>query len=218
MGRALLIVAPLALAGSIVAGAFLPTEPPNEQPLGAIVTAGDFAFHEVRHHSVRQGTTPLPLLWSSPEKPSPQMERLRIPAIAVDASVVVAGRDERGSMVVPPDARTVVWYDFSSRPGTGGNAVFSGHFDYAGYGPAVFWDLRKLRYGDHIDLILSDGSIHRYQVVSSQTYPVSQIPVMDIIGPTAYEAITLITCAGRFDPSLRQYDERLIVRAQRVFW
>ena len=37
-----------------------------------------------------------------------------------------------------------------------------------------------------------------------------------IIGQTSTDAVTLITCTGTFDVASRQYDKRLVVRAERV--
>ena len=39
----------------------------------------------------------------------------------------------------------------------------------------------------------------------------------EIVGSTAQEIITLITCGGSFDASVGQYDQRVIVRAERVY-
>ena len=55
---------------------------------------------------------------------------LVIPDAKVDATIVTMGIDENGVMQSPHNAYDVAWYDFSARPGFGGNAVFSGHVDY----------------------------------------------------------------------------------------
>jgi sortase (surface protein transpeptidase) len=41
--------------------------------------------------------------------------------------------------------------------------------------------------------------------------------VNDIVGPTDKEVVTIITCSGDFDPKTREYNKRLIVRAEREF-
>jgi LPXTG-site transpeptidase (sortase) family protein len=214
--RILVLLFPATVLLGASAISLIPTVPASGQPTEAR-TAADLAYRELASRSAGQGSVVSPLNVTRPIIPSAPLERLRIPAIGVDAPVAKAGRDPRGVMDVPADAKTVVWYDFTGDPGTGSNAVFAGHVDYAGVGPAVFWDLRRLRFGDLIDVSRSDGTVYRYKVVSSQAYSLSEAPVMDIIGPTAFDAITLITCTGTFNSALRQYDQRLVVRAQRVW-
>jgi LPXTG-site transpeptidase (sortase) family protein len=165
---------------------------------------------------------PLP----SPALPSPTpagpplseapVERLLIPSIDVDAPVVVKGIDAEGVMQSPDNAWDVAWYDFSARPGFGGNAVFSGHVDYHDVGPAVFWDVRNLQQGDLIKVRLADGTEYHYTVSDLNSFEASAAPVADIVGPTPTEVITLITCGGTFDSTLRQYSHRTVARAQRA--
>jgi LPXTG-site transpeptidase (sortase) family protein len=142
--------------------------------------------------------------------------RLVIPSIDVDAAVVVLGVDNDGAMESPGSPVEVAWYDFSAQPGTPGNAVFAGHVDYHDYGAAVFWYLRDLTAGDEVAVQLADGTEYRYAVVSSQSYPFAEAPVQEIVGRTEDEVVTLITCGGTFDYGSREYDQRLVVRAQRI--
>jgi len=141
-----------------------------------------------------------------------------IPRFDIDAPVVVRGVDDNQVMETPSGPKDVAWYDFSGKPGYGSNAVFSGHVDYIDYGPAVFWNLKDLDLGDIIEIHLDDGTVYKYQVASRQNVPAE--PAADvltaIIGPTQQDVVTLITCGGTFDSSVGQYDERVIVRAERV--
>jgi len=163
--------------------------------------------------------TPEP--WTpSPGLPTPDtspMTRIIIAGAKVDAPLVMLSIDGNGVMQSTSNAYDVAWYDFSARPGAGGNAVFSGHVDYHGVGPAVFWNLRDLQPGDLVDVQLADGASYKYSVSALNCLPVSQAPISEIVGPTQSEVVTLITCCGTFDSSTRQYDSRLVVRAQRVF-
>ena len=136
--------------------------------------------------------------------------------IGVDAPISVKSTAPDGTMQPPNGPEDVAWYDFTARPGSGGNAVFSAHVDYHDYGPAVFAGLKDLPNGDVIEVHLADGTILRYQVVVSVTYAAADAPVEDIVGPTTRETITLITCTGLFDAASRQYSHRLIVRAERM--
>jgi LPXTG-site transpeptidase (sortase) family protein len=92
----------------------------------------------------------------------------------------------------------------------------SGHLDYINYGAAVFYRLRDLRPGDEIQLVLQDGTIVKYSVESLTVYDEATAPIPDIVGRTPNEAITLITCAGSFDPENLHYNKRLVVRGARI--
>jgi LPXTG-site transpeptidase (sortase) family protein len=142
--------------------------------------------------------------------------RVLIEAIRVDAPVTVKGLRADGVMDVPDGPEDVAWYNFTARPGMGGNAVLSGHLDYRNYGRAVFWRLEELRDGDVVEVRLEDGSVLRYRVSLKVSYDARTAPVPDILGPTIKEVVTLITCGGTFDSGSRNYSHRLVVRAERI--
>ena len=150
------------------------------------------------------------------------INRIAIPRFGVEAPIVVLGVDVNGVMETPDGPTKVAWYDFSARPGypvdeDGGNAVFSGHVDYYNYGPAVFWNLRNLELEDEIEVGLTDGTMYRYSVISRKQYNAATAPIREIVGDTPTEVITLITCGGTFDPGVGEYDDRVVVRAQRIY-
>ena len=110
----------------------------------------------------------------------------------------------------------MAWYDFTSRPGVGSNAVFSGHVDalYTGTpGEAVFYNLKDLEQGDSIEVRLADGTVYEYRVTVRYSVDPTTADVGSIVGPTQREIITLITCGGNLGT---EYDQRLIVLAERV--
>jgi len=144
------------------------------------------------------------------------LARLVIPSIQVDAPVVTLGVDGQGVMQSPRTAFEVGWYDFTAQPGTGGNAVFSGHVDFASVGAAVFWHLRELGPGDLVEVRLADGTDYQYVVISSTAYAGDDAPIADIVGPTGKDTVTIITCTGTFNREVRQYSHRLVVRAERL--
>lgn len=159
--------------------------------------------------TVRLTATPAPPVMAPPA-------RLVIPAIGVDAPVTVKGLGPGGEMEKPNGPEDVVWYNFTARPGMGGNSVISGHLDYHDYGAAVFWRLKELRDGDVVEVRLSDGSALRYRVFLKLSYDARTAPVSEIVGPTSKEVVTLITCGGTFDSASRNYSNRLVVRAERI--
>ena len=140
---------------------------------------------------------------------------LRIDRIGVAAPVEVRTTVEH-TMQDPTGPEVVAWYDDSAKPGAPGNAVFAGHLDFAGHGPAVFARLNELRAGDVVEVAGRRGGTFRYRVVWSRAYEAASGPWVELTGPTARQALTLITCAGPWDPALGHYRDRLVVRAVRI--
>ena len=167
---------------------------------------------------IRDAIAPPATPTAAPPPPSEApIASLAIPRFNVDAPIVVLSVDDDVVMETPDGPLKVAWYDFSTRPGFGSNAVFSGHVDYYNYGAAVFWNLRNLDQGDTIEVRLEDGTVYQYGVISRNEYNATTAPIQEIVGRTDAEVITLITCGGTFDPSIGQYDNRVVVRAQRVY-
>ena len=142
-----------------------------------------------------------------------------IDRIGVDAPVNVYGLDENAVPEVPlgsDAAEVVAWYNFSSKPGTGSNAVFAGHVTWNGR--AVFYDLQSLQQGDVIRLVGTDGNELTYVVSANFAVDPNDPDSLQVMQPTSSDVITLITCGGTFfdtdDPvSGGDYTLRVIVRA-----
>ena len=161
------------------------------------------------------GPTPTPTGQFPPGSDAP-VARLIIEKAEIDAPVVIKGVDAQGVMQSPDNAYDTAWYDFSARPGFGGNAVFAGHVDYIRVGKAVFWNLKDLEKGDLIQVRLQDGTVYKYAVNFREQFDAATAPVDTIVGPTPNETVTLITCGGTFNPTTHQYDKRLVIRAERI--
>ncbi len=153
--------------------------------------------------------------------PAAGVARLIIPAINLDAPVTPTEVSEDGQMPSPLTPEQVLWYDFSAlpgmggRPGAGGNTVLAGHVEMKDYGPAVFADLYSVKKGDEITVVLSDGSEYTYAAQTNRVVS-ADLPFNAIVGSTPEESLTVITCAGDFDPSTQDYNERRVVWAVRV--
>lgn len=161
------------------------------------------------------GPPPTPVAaWPPPSASG--IARLVIPAADIDAPVVVKGVDEARVMQSPDNAYDTAWYDFSAKPGWGGNAVFAGHVDYIRVGKAVFWNIKDLKQGDVIEVRLNDGTTYKYAVTYREFFDAATAPVDQIVGPTPVETVTLITCSGTFNTTTHQYDKRLVVQAERI--
>ena len=146
--------------------------------------------------------------------------RLRIPKYDVDAPVIVLGVDENGVMESPEGPWDVAWYDFTTKPGKEvGNAVFSGHVDWtfdSGPAGAVFWHLKDMVNGDVVEVVLEDGTVYKYSVISKELVDPDTADVGAIVGPTERDIVTLITCGGTFNYATGHYENRTIVRAERI--
>ncbi len=186
------------------------TARPPRQAFAALDTYSDFAWPATPVAPTVEPALPTPAPSKAP------VVRIKAPSIGVDAPIITRGLDAAGIMQDPPDPVSVVWYNFSAQPGYTGNVVLAGHVDYHNYGPAVFWDLRRLTVGDQVHVALQDGSSYTYQVASLAYYDAATAPVGEIVGSTPTETLTLITCGGTFNRRAGDYDKRLVVRAIRV--
>jgi len=142
-----------------------------------------------------------------------------IDKLGVNAPVSTFGLDEKLVPKVPYTATDVAWYDFSARPGTGGNAVFAGHVIWSG--PAVFYDLDKLEKGDEVRLQGYDGTQVVYKVSDVFQVDTDDPESLKVMWDTTKDVITIITCSGKFfetgDPILGgDYTHRLVVRGELV--
>jgi sortase (surface protein transpeptidase) len=140
--------------------------------------------------------------------------RLQIPSIGVDAVVERVGVTPEGNLGVPENVDDVAWYRDGPAPGAAGDAVIDGHLDWF-TGPAVFQGLSRLRAGD-LEMV-STGSGQRLTFKVSRVYTVSfeSSPpgLFDRAGPPR---MSLLTCAGPWDPVHETYASRLIVEAAEV--
>jgi LPXTG-site transpeptidase (sortase) family protein len=232
LGAVLVGTLVFAVVALVLAWALAPEQLPPQPQLSTSLTPVEPAT-EVPRPSARDGhlgSVPRATAPRDPAKASPpsatqaavssteriRPERLLISAIGVDAPLTRRGVDGDGAMQLPNGPEDVAWYEFTGSPSEGSNVVLSGHLDYRGYGPAVFYRLRELNTGDIVELRTVDGSLHRYAVSASVTYDGAGAPVSDIIGPTSREVVTLITCGGTFNGPPLGYSHRLVVRAEHL--
>jgi LPXTG-site transpeptidase (sortase) family protein len=142
---------------------------------------------------------------------------LSLPSIGVDAATTPMGMERDGvTPATPNSAWGVAWYHFTAYPGSGGNAVFSGHVDWYTGAPAVFGGLRNVGAGDPLYAVLPDGTPITYRVAYAQWVRPETADVNAIFGATGRDAITIITCGGAWDAVAKDYSHRLIVRAYRT--
>ncbi|UKS56347.1 class F sortase [Exiguobacterium acetylicum] len=138
--------------------------------------------------------------------------RIVIPTLDVKTNIEVVGKDKQGRMDVPKQTDQVAWYKYGAKAGQTGNVVLAGHLDDKD-GPAVFYDLAKLKKGQRIEVTGKAGQQVSYVVTNVMSYPVDEAPVGSIFGATVMNKLTLISCIGTFSES-KGYDQRLVVTAE----
>ncbi|MFC3502544.1 class F sortase [Micromonospora krabiensis] len=160
-----------------------------------------------------------------PARPAPDLPPLphtaptlvQIPTIGVRAEVVPVGADAAGVLEVPSLDRPGVagWYRYGASPGETGNAVIVGHVDSKA-GPAVFFDLGRLRPGDPIRITRADATVATFTVDGVTAYPKDRFPSALVYGPSDAAGLRLVTCGGRFDAASGGYVDNVIVLASRT--
>ncbi|MFE7892260.1 class F sortase [Streptomyces sp. NPDC004822] len=130
--------------------------------------------------------------------PSPP-DRIRIPAIRVDAPLTGLGLTSSGSLDVPPAGRPDLagWYESGTTPGETGTAIVAGHVDNAD-GPAVFYRLGAVRKGGTIEVDRRDGGTAVFTVDAVEVYDAKNFPDEKVYGPAARPELRVITCGGGY--------------------
>ncbi len=120
--------------------------------------------------------TPLPVPTRGPE----HVQRIIIPAIGVDAAVVLG--DDWESLKMGPG-----WHAGTANPGERGNCVISGHNDIFG---EVFRDLPDLKVGDLIQ-VQTRSATYTYEVTQTRIVEETEVSVLDA---TSTPVLTLYSC------------------------
>jgi sortase (surface protein transpeptidase) len=144
-------------------------------------------------------------------------QRVRIPALGVDAPVDAVGVRDDGAMLIPEDVRRIGWYRFGSAPADGeGATVLAGHVDSKAQGLGALGRLRELGVGDQIDVTLGSGDVARYRVVGKETLVKKRLPTEKLFARDGAPRLVIVTCGGPFIPELSSYRDNLVVIAEPV--
>ncbi|MFJ6793068.1 class F sortase [Streptomyces sp. NPDC091268] len=144
------------------------------------------------------------------------VQRVRIPAIKVDAPVMTVGLDAQGYIDAPPpqDPNLAGWYLNGISPGQSGSAVLVGHVDNA-QGPAVFYGLGSVRKGNHIEVERYDGRTAVFEVYGVEVFAKDAFPGARVYGDTGQPELRVITCGGGYSKA-KGYDGNVVVFARMV--
>ncbi|MCL8013507.1 class F sortase [Streptomyces sp. AS02] len=136
---------------------------------------------------------------AAPALPPSPPDRIRIPAIRVDAPLMGLGLTKTGSLDVPPAERKNLagWYEAGTTPGETGTAIVAGHVDNAD-GPAVFYRLGALKKGSLIEVDRRDGGTALFSVDAVEVYDAKGFPDEKVYGAAPRPELRVITCGGGY--------------------
>jgi hypothetical protein len=138
---------------------------------------------------------------------------IRIPSVEIEAQFEEPlGLQASGEIEVPEAFDTVAWYEHGPTPGELGPAVVLGHVD-SYEGPAVFYNIRKLREGDSIFVEREDGTTAEFRVIKLENYDQNDFPTEAVYGDIDHAGLRLITCTGVFDRGTARYTHNLVLFA-----
>ncbi|CAM5615899.1 class F sortase [Streptomyces pilosus] len=149
--------------------------------------------------------------------PRSEPTRLVVPGIGVDAPFTDLAINDKGQLEPPPahDTNLVGWYAKGVSPGERGTAIIAGHVDTA-TSPAVFARLGELEKGDRFRVLRADGSKATFEVDETESFDKDDFPDERVYADTPDAQVRLITCAGDYDHSVKDYTENLVVFARLV--
>ncbi|MEU7301252.1 class F sortase [Streptomyces sp. NPDC007206] len=143
--------------------------------------------------------------------------RLVIPKISVNAPFTTLTLNSSGQLQPPPagDTNLVGWYAKGASPGEKGTAIIAGHVDTK-TSAAVFANLDGLRRGDRFTVERADGRDADFVVDDAKTFAKDDFPSQRVYADARRPEVRLITCAGPYDHTAKDYTENLVVFAHLV--
>ncbi|WP_081237114.1 class F sortase [Streptomyces viridosporus] len=180
----------------------------GEFDVGPPQPAGVAAADRRASDSTPAGTVP-PLPYSVPD-------RVRIPAIQVDAPITPVGLDSEGWVDAPPpeDPNLAGWFTGVVSPGEKGTAVVVGHVDNH-QGPAVFYGLGALKKGDRVEVARADAKTAVFEIYGIEVFAKNNFPGDRVYSSKGTAELRVITCGGAFSQQ-DGYDGNVVVFARLV--
>ncbi|MFF9060761.1 class F sortase [Streptomyces sp. NPDC101213] len=148
--------------------------------------------------------------------PFAEPDRVRIPAIRVDAPVMQVGLDTDGWVGAPPpeDPNLAGWFTGAVSPGEKGTAVVVGHVDNL-QGPAVFYGLGALKKGNHVEVSRRDGKTAVFEIYGVEVFEKNNFPGDRVYASKGAPELRVITCGGGFSKA-NGYDGNVVAFARLV--
>ena len=128
-----------------------------------------------------------------------------------EAGIIDVGVADNGEMEIP-GADNVGWYRFNATPGGAGSSVLAAHISFNG-SPGVFRYLDESEIGDVVVIGFDDGSEARFEIIEVTQYNKGDLPKNRVFAKSGDPVLTLITCGGDFNRSLRSYEDNVVAYA-----
>ena len=128
-----------------------------------------------------------------------------------EAPVIDVGVEDDGDMEIP-DTKAVGWYRFNPTPGEPGSAVLAAHISYNGVN-GVFRYLSEADIGDRVVVGFDDGTETEFEIIELAQYDKQKLPLERVFAKTGDPVLTLITCGGDFNRSVRSYNDNIVAYA-----
>jgi LPXTG-site transpeptidase (sortase) family protein len=143
-------------------------------------------------------------------------DRVRIPAIQVDAPIMPVGLDAEGWVGAPPpeDPNLAGWFTGAVAPGEKGTAVVVGHVDNK-QGPAVFYGLGALKKGNLVEVVRQDGRTAVFEIYGIEVFEKNNFPGDRVYASKGAAELRVITCGGGFSKQ-NGYDGNVVAFARLV--
>ncbi|MGV9455171.1 class F sortase [Streptomyces sp. NPDC003635] len=143
-------------------------------------------------------------------------DRVRIPAIQVDAPMMAVGLDAQGWVGAPPpeDPNLAGWFSGAVSPGEKGTAVVVGHVDNQ-QGPAVFYGLGALKKGNRVEIARKDGKTAVFEIYGIEVFEKNNFPGDRVYRSKGTSELRVITCGGGFSEQ-NGYDGNVVAFARLV--
>ncbi|GHE06434.1 class F sortase [Streptomyces alanosinicus] len=144
------------------------------------------------------------------------VDRVRIPAIQVNAPVMPVGLNTDGWVTAPPpdNPNLAGWFTGAVSPGEKGTAVIVGHVDNQ-RGPAVFYGLGALKKGNRIEVLRKDGKTAVFETYGVEVFSKSGFPGDRVYRSKGTAELRVITCGGGFSKR-NGYDGNVVAFARLV--
>ncbi len=124
------------------------------------------------------------------------------------------GVAEDGQMALPPDPRTIGWYQYGAGPGDRvGSVVLGGHLDSREYGVGPLVRLKKLKRGDVVEVRTTGAPVVRYRVSEIRDIPKKKLAVDNLFDRAGPRRLQVVTCGGPYDADGGGYRDNLVVTA-----
>ncbi len=155
---------------------------------------------------------------NSYKPPADEPRYIHIPKIKnTKTRVLKMGTGKDDAVQTPRTTWDTGWFDGSSKPGDKvGSALIVGHVSGL-TGGGVFYNLYRLTEGDEIIVEMGDGTKYTYRVVSKEEVPADGLNMNNYLVSKDIDkpGLTIMTCAGEYNPVTQTFENRLAVFAVR---